>query len=167
MKIKFAKSPLDNRDYKATSFIDNSIELPNWYLAPQTRVRCQWFSSECVAFACTQAMSQQEAMTGKYNIYSPHYIYETREAKEDGWYVRACLKNLQKIGTISNDKQLHKIKSYFRCNSIDEVKRCIMQNGCVITSCDVRGKDWFLKSKIDIKQKEKELICGHAFIIIG
>lgn len=83
-KFNIKKSPIDNRDYKANNFIDNSIDLPEEYIAPHTKVRCQWFTSECVAFACTQAMSQQEAIKGSYHIYSPHYIYETREVKEDG-----------------------------------------------------------------------------------
>lgn len=167
-KINIKKSPLDIRDYQAVHFIDNSIELPESYISPKTKVRCQWLSSQCVAYACTQAMSQQESINGNYNLYSPHYIYETRENKDDGWYVRACLKNLQKIGTtLNHSNEVYKIKSYFRCNSIDEIKRCIMQHGCVISSCDVHGSDWFLKSKINIDQKKKELICGHAFIIVG
>lgn len=79
-KIYTLPSPQDLRDYKAESFIDLSPELPASYVAPRTWVRCQWLSSQCVAFACTQAMSQQEAQNnGTYNFYSTGYLYGNRE----------------------------------------------------------------------------------------
>lgn len=192
-QINIKKSPLDIRDYQATHFIDNSIELPESYISSKTKVRCQWLSSQCVAFACTQSMSQQEAMMGKYNIYSNGYLYATREMtdyQDDGWYIRQCLKNLQKFGTVlykdfphnhdyarelihvahfdlANNIERYKIKTYFKCNTIDEIKKCIIQNGSVITGCSIYGYDWFIKSNISKKQLKKKELGGHAFIIIG
>lgn len=195
MSNKIIASPIDERDFKADNFLDYTKELPDSYLAPSTWVRFQWFSSQCVAFACTQAMSQLEKLnTNTYNLYSPGLLYANREpddpCKGEGWYVRAGLKQLYKYGTCLNkdfpcpesyeserkkflknkDKLLelashHKIKAYFRCNNEDEIKRCIMQKGCVITSsvCNIK---FFWSGRITPKTVEKPT-NGHAYIIIG
>lgn len=192
MKKLIKESPVDNRDYSYNKDID-SVILPTSYLATKTKVRCQWLSSQCVAYACTQAMSQQEAKKGKYNLYSPGLLYANREEDDyqgEGWWVRKALKQLHTYGTclekdfpipesykterkkfLENKEELlakaaeHKIKSYFRCNSVEEVKSCIFEYGCVIVETQISIKGFW---KYNLKKEDApEKGGGHAFILVG
>ena len=187
-------SPVDNRDFEAKDFLDFNTEIPKEYTAPKTKVRCQWLSSQCVCYAVTQAMSQQEQLKfGSYNLYSPGLLYANRESDDyqgEGWFIRKALKQLHKYGTCNEsdfpypesykkerDKFLsdkenllkkaenHKIKAYYRCYSEDEIKRCIMQKGCVITQSRI-NKRFFLTSNIT-KDTVKTFRGRHVYIIIG
>lgn len=188
------KSPIDSRDhiYKAT---DTEAFLPESYLDAGTKVRCQGTSSQCVAYACTQAMSQLERLkTGIYNLYSPGLLYANREEDDyqgEGWWVRKGLKQLQKYGTclekdfphpesykterkkfLADKENLlkkaaeHKINSYFRCTTEKDIKRCIMEHGCVITSATI---PWYALFKHSFTKKNYPTKggSGHAFILVG
>ena len=188
------KSPVDPRDFYATYFLDRSVPIPSSYKSPKTRVRFQWGSGQCVCFAVTQAMSQYEKLHyGKYSIYSPGLLYANREDDDfqgEGWYVRKALKQLNHYGTVlesefpfpeafekERDKFLnarenllkkassHKISAYFKCENTDDVKRCIMQKGCVITS-SVCNPRFFLNFNVS-KRTVEGAQGGHAYIIIG
>lgn len=193
MRRNVVTSPADNRDYKYEAKI-NVVFLPSNYISTHTKVRCQWLSSQCVAYACTQAMSQHEIHdTGNYNLYSPGLLYANREEDDyqgEGWWVRKALKQLHKYGTclesdfpipesyeIERKKFLqdkenllekashHKIKSYFRCETEEDVKKCIMEHGCVITETNIPLKGFW---KYSLKRKDFPVgKGGHAFILIG
>ena len=121
-------------------------------------------------------------------------IYANREQDDyqgEGWNIRTALKQLYHYGVCLNkdfpypesykserkkflkdkDRLLelaspHKISAYFRCNNDDEIKRCIMQKGCVITSSSVTQK-FFLSGDITNETISNSKNGGHAYIIIG
>jgi len=194
-KIKTIVSPIDERDFKAELFLDYATTLPKAYTAPSTSVRCQWFSSQCVAFACTQAMSQQEKLnTRTYNVYSPGLLYANREDGDwqgEGWYIRKALKQLYHYGTClekdfplpesyktekskfeENKAELlakaaeHKISAYFRCNTEEEIKRCIMQKGGCIISIQFYNQA-FISPHYHKPAENVKAHGGHALIIVG
>jgi C1A family cysteine protease len=185
-------SPVDPRDHLYT--ITESQSLPLKYIAPRTPIRCQWFSSQCVAYACTQALSQYYKVNKKQlKLFSPGSLYANREENDyqgEGWYIRKALKQLKNYGVCllidflfpesykkerkkflaQKDRLLtlcsdYKIKSYFRCNSVDEIKSCILQYGSVIVSTTFTSK-CFLKYKLTKKDYTQDGV-GHAFILIG
>lgn len=185
-------SPLDSRDYLYT--IEESRYLPLKYIAPRTPIRCQWLSSQCVSYACTQALSQAYKMHKKQlKLFSPGSLYANREEDDyqgEGWYIRKALKQLKNYGVCllkdfplpesykkerkkflaQKDKLLalcseYRINAYFRCNSIDEIKSCILNYGSVIVSTTLTPK-CFLKYKL-VKKDYKQEGTGHAFILVG
>lgn len=188
------KSPIDERDFTADKFLIEQ-ELPKSYTAPSTSVRCQWLSGQCVCYACIQAVSQQEKLKANlYNTYSPGLLYANREEndyKGEGWYIRKALKQLYKYGTCletefpfpeSYEKERvkfeadkdnllakaaeHKIKAYFRCNTEEEIKKCILQKGACIVSFRLYGQPFI--SSYYAKPKDLENKCGgHCVILIG
>lgn len=194
MEKKVISSPVDERDFKASKFLDYSGEMLPEYQAPATKVRCQWLSSQCVAYAVTQAMSQYDvSKTGNYKLYSPGLLYANREEDDfqgEGWYVRKALKQAYHYGTcleedfpipeaynternkfLKDKKNLlqkaskNKISAYFRCNNEDEIKRCIAQTGSCIVSSKTNGK--FFWSGTITNETVKGAKGGHAYILVG
>ena len=188
---KIIASPIDGRDYL---YKTNEIQLPGSYLAPKTPVRCQWLSSQCVAYACTQALSQAYKLNKNQSIlFSPGSLYANRDEDDyqgEGWYIRKALKQLQKYGVclakdfpfpesykkerekfLSRKEELlnlcanYKIKSYFRCETVEDIKACIMNYGSAIISSNFTNK-CFLKRKLT-KTDYDNSSCGHALILIG
>lgn len=108
MKKEIIVSPFDERDYEFSNLMQVADSLPDELPAAAYRVRCQWFSSQCVAFACTSAMTAQEKLDFDCsetitppNTYSPGSLYANREEDDyqgEGWFVRKALKQLHKYG---------------------------------------------------------------------
>ncbi len=189
---KIIASPVDTRDYL---YKNEGQELPVKYLASSTPVRCQWFSSQCVAYACTQALTQAYKLANnQVKLFSPGSLYANREEDDyqgEGWYVRKALKQLHKYGVcleqdfpfpesyakerqkfLARKEELlklceeYKIKSYFRCETAEDVKACIMKYGSVVISSKFTPK-CFWKSKLTKEDYPEKSGGGHAIILVG
>lgn len=108
MKKEIIFSPDDSRDYTFAELEDVNTSLPTVLLRDPYKVRCQWFSSQCITFACTSAMTTQEQLklergksTVEPHVFSPGSVYANREEDDyqgEGWYIRKALKQLYKYG---------------------------------------------------------------------
>ena len=182
-------SPIDDRDYVANDIVE-AINLPTSYEAQPTKILNQGSVGSCVAHAISSAMMSQEKNTiGNNNYYSVGFIYANR-AEDDyqgkGIILREALKQLHKCGDVLHedfpynieypkikskltddlyDKALpYKIQNYFRCNTIDEIKRTIMTRGGVIVLSPVYGD---LKKYTDAPKENDKKIGSHVMLIVG
>ena len=108
MKKEITFSPSDSRDYYFNEIEQVDMNLPGELRRAPYKVRCQWFSSQCVAFACTSAMTMQEKLSfdrGETNVephlFSPGVVYANRAEDDyqgEGWYIRKALKQMHNYG---------------------------------------------------------------------
>lgn len=177
MNYGAVKSPIDVRDYKIKT---SSESLPEEYELPYTpEVKNQLSVSSCVAHVAASIEEYYEYLQCNQEVeLSPGFIYGTRyEYVDKGMYLRDALKTLKEKGICTQDtfpyneevpkiinrlknkpieeKELshHKISSYFRCNSIEDIKQAIYNYGPVMISIvwykDNATKDGILKQKGD------------------
>ena len=165
------KSDYDIRDYVATACASETAFPKEFKLEP-AHIKNQGVVGSCVAHTLSSLVEyynreQEDTDT----IFSTGYIYGNRDNsgyEGTGMNIRYALDNLLKFGDVPEDKfpenievpaaiNLYKeravkliedaypnrISSYFRLNTPDDIKACLMQNGPVVVC--VR---WYKDSKI-------------------
>lgn len=180
-------SPKDKRDYKYGRKIKSrrlGLQLPTRYdIRPSLKpVRDQGSQAACSAFAAAAIKQYQEyeELGSKY-YFSAQYIYDNRvNYPGEGMYGRDTFKILQKKGcclekhhrygtklgivTSTNKKALpYRIKSYYRVETLDEVKDALFRYGAAWVALPVfNSSESFWKPRDD-EGKEG----GHAVAIVG
>jgi hypothetical protein len=185
-------SPYDVRDYKLATVVDT--DFPDVLELPSVAVKDQGSVGSCVAHACSSIIEyhnkRQEKTT---TLFSTEFIYGYRPAGYyvgEGMYLRDALKTLQKVGDPplpnfrGNNKcpeamknveaQLeplkdlaypHRISSYVRVRTVDEIKHAIIEYGYVLVSMPWHV-DYKLKNGV-YTYTSKETRGNHCVCIYG
>lgn len=153
-------SPYDARDYQIVAGKDfpETFELPK-----KVNVKNQGMKPTCVAHALSSLVEYHNLIeTGKYRKFSTEFIYGTRDIGYyigDGMVIRDALKTVQKYGdcyysdcpgnhnTADAMKNInekveeyrdlaypHRIGSYYRVRTQEEIKTALMNHGPVVVS---------------------------------
>lgn len=169
-----------------------SETFPDEYESEKLPILNQGSVGSCVAHALSSALTAGEkANNFKANDYSRGYIYGNRKSTDyqgDGMYIRQALKQLNHCGDVfysdfpynkkyEEIKKLieprkteladlalpHAIEAYYRCYTIDEIKKSIMINGCAIVSVTC-----YSDFGRDLHQTKTHINNGyHCMIIVG
>jgi hypothetical protein len=157
-------SPRDSRDYPVTAVAPKLNTFPSEFRIPYYGVvKNQGEIGSCVAHSLSYTREiQEDEQSGEYKKFSVGFIYGNRQPgdlQDEGMYPREALNGLVKYGVVTNDlfpynltypqvKQKllpimpslieqakpYRISSYFRINTIDELKSALMNVGPV-TGC--------------------------------
>lgn len=154
-------SPYDVRDYKLATVTDT--EFPEVFELTEVAVKDQGSVGSCVAHACSSVVEYHNKRQEKTaTMFSTEFIYGYRPAGYyvgEGMYLRDALKTLQKVGdpplskfrgnnkcpeamknveanidTLKDLAYPHRISSYVRVYSGEEIKHAIMEYGYVLAS---------------------------------
>lgn len=193
MQINLKPSKNDNRDFKCENIMFRkgrfNFNLPeiydlSKYLLP---IRDQGNQNSCVAMtaACIKEFQEYfDSLQKKKLYFSPQFIYNNRKnQKTEGMTIRDLLKILQKkgcclestysYGNIESPKKIpyyvyeeaskHKIKNYFRIDTIIGLKNALINYGpCLIAFPVYNNKKYFWK-----KENNKKILSGHALTVVG
>ena len=188
------KSPNDARDWTIETCATSnntvkSIQLPRNYDLRRNMlpIRSQGRQGACAAFsaACMREYHERREWNCK-RYFSPQYIYNNRSNQQSsGMFLRDVMKILHKKGCCFEDeyKYLNKIekpeeicdetnikasnfriKAYARINTIDGLKKSLIQNGPALIAVPVynKGSRMWLKSKRNTK-----CLGGHCMAVVG
>lgn len=186
-------SPYDVRDYKL-AMVSAPDELPEAFELASVAVKDQGSIGSCVAHACSSIIeyhNKQQEKTA--TLFSTEFIYGYRPAGYyvgEGMYLRDALKTIQKVGdpplpkfrgnnncskAMSNvEAQLealkdfaypHRISSYIRVRTVEEIKQAVMDYGYVLVSMPWHV-DYKLKNGVYTYTK-KETRGNHCVCIYG
>lgn len=163
----FRRSPKDERDYKIDRLVKAAVKLPDTYNdGTPLGIFDQGTSEECAGCAFAQAVHIFDYKQNGYNRrFSPSDIFANRSAldyKGEGMVPRQGLKNLQKSGIClwddfpgfftyeecverykKDEKKLNeleypnRISSFYRLNSIADIKTAIYTIGFALVAYDV------------------------------
>lgn len=161
-------SAFDIRDYT----IKAGTDLPEEYETSKPTVKNQSVESSCVAYALSSVIEYHYTkLTKKKKLFSTEFIYGYREPDYyigDGMMIRDALKTIQKFGdpfktecggnnhykiamnNVSENLDVlkdcaypHRISTYVRLKTADEMKTSIMENGPIVVSMR-----WYKKYKL-------------------
>ena len=184
-------SPIDVRDYHLAC---TGKEFPAQFQLDTVPVKNQGLMPTCTAHASSlivEYFNMKQEDNG-YQEFSTNYIFGRREQGQDGkgMALREALKILQKYGNClltdcKGNNQFstarakleeigleeldalaypHRISSYFRCNTIEEVKTALMEHGYVI----INMPTYSYRIINDVYIPTTKTIKGyHAVIIYG
>jgi C1A family cysteine protease len=177
------KDKVDSRDYKIAKFL-SPLSIPTQYdlthiMSP---VRDQGQFPECVAFATAAVKEAEEIGEGQM---SPQFIYNIIGQPGGGSYPRDAMKALVDFGicqekfnpyhptaALPNTEEMfmaakpNKIKAYARLTTLDEMKRCLFQNGPFIIAVGVTN-NWFSTGKDGIVLDGGDIIGYHGITFVG
>ena len=195
----FIPSPQDERDYKLDKLIARAIRIPEVYINPTPLIILdQGKTSSCVACSAAQAKHIIEYnQTGDNKKFSPMYLYANRKSDDyqgEGLVPREALSNLRDFGMChydyfpdfyeydeanniyNNDKTLldqkaypYRISSYYRLNTVEEVKTAIYTIGFAFMAYDVY-RSMYYPDKDGIVQYDKNdrhNYGGHQLLAVG
>tara|TARA_B110000037_G_scaffold219923_1_gene286197 strand:+ start:1180 stop:1935 length:756 start_codon:yes stop_codon:yes gene_type:complete len=185
------KSQFDKMDYEYIGSKNNNIKIPEIldYRPELQPIRNQGKQGSCYAQCVACVKEWQEKKDYGFNQYfSPQFFYNNRTNKydenknnDDGMNGRDVMKLMMKIGICSeesypygkienknnitdevyNEAKNHIIKGYARVYNMDNLKKCLFNNGpCFITFPVYNFENDFWK-------KTGKKIGGHAVTIIG
>lgn len=189
------KSSYDVRDYKLAA--QNEVTLPLEFSLTQTKVKNQGSVGSCVAHALSSVVEYFNFIQNNASdAMSTGYIYGNRQNsfhKGYGMYIREALSNLRNYGDVYHadfpynietpegidkfeesfaqlkDKGIpHRISSYYKLSTIDEIKYSLMHNGPVVFSIE-----WFSDLKVDAvnvmqsARLKRQSTGYHCMIIYG
>ena len=181
----------DARDYHLVA--SAAAEYPEEFKLPTVTVKNQWNVSSCVAHAASSIVEYHHTRQEGYNmVFSTEFIYGFRDTGYyvgNGMYIRDALKTMQKYGDVPNDdlkgnhhvddamKNVkenlnnlldkaypHRITSYFRVYSEEEIKSALMNHGYVLASMDWH-KDYKLVKGVYTPSDTR--IGRHAIVLYG
>lgn len=185
-------SPFDARDYHIAV---TSNEFPSEYYCPILMpIKDQGSYPTCAAHACSTVMEfHHMRQTNEYERFSTEFIYGLREPGYyvgDGMVIRDALKTMNHYGDPyeydfpgNNDVEKaservnadidalkekgypHRISSYYRCETHEEIKTALMTHGPVVISMNTY-KGAKLVDDIYTWDPNAESGC-HAVVIIG
>ena len=153
-------SPFDVRDYKIATAVR---EFPEVFSLEEVSVKDQGSIGSCVAHACSSVVEfHNKRQEGTNVVFSTEFIYGYRPSGYyvgSGMYIREALKTLQKVGDctkaelpgnheyaeaidaveanldeLTNRAYPHRISTYAKVTSVDEIKQALMDFGYVMVS---------------------------------
>lgn len=162
-------SPFDIRDFKVAV---TAKEFPKTFVLPSVSVKDQGGTGSCVAHACSSVVEyHNKRQKGTNTIFSTEFIYGYRPAGYyvgEGMYIRNALKTLREVGDcpltklrgnhtcpeamkaveakLDELKDLaypHRISTYAKVNTVNEIKQALMDFGYVVVSMP-----WYEGSKL-------------------
>ena len=191
-KFSQLTSPYDVRDYKIARV--STQEFPEEFVLDSVTVKDQGSTSSCVAHACSSVVEyHNQKQHNNKTVFSTEFIYGYRPLGYyvgEGMYLRQALKTLQKCGDVpladlkgnnecdvamknveSNINALkekaypHRISSYVRLDTNDDIKSALMKYGYVVVSMP-----WHVNYKLKdgVYTYTGDAIRGyHAVLIYG
>ena len=189
------QSPPDIRDYVLLAPNLNTSNLPTTYLNNSIKIKDQGSAQTCVAHALASLIEFHSLKESKiYTRFSTDFIYGYRFDSDyfgEGMYLRDGLKIIQKYGDVeysllpgntntlqaytkvnNNLEELknqafpNRISTYYKINSLDELKYSLYHYGPVVASMK-----WYNKSKITsdgiYQYNPNNQFYGHAVLILG
>lgn len=156
------KSPYDIRDYVINS--QAASEFPETFKCSVTvPVKNQGSKPTCAAHVLSSLVEyHNKRQTGTYTEFSTNFIYGYRPEgyyQGDGMVIRDALKTISKVGnvyysnckgnydvakaidcvnknlnTLKEQAYPHRISTYYRCNTTEEIKTALMTHGPVVVS---------------------------------
>lgn len=186
------ESSYDARDYKikADSEFPEEFELPY-----KVSVKNQGSKPTCVAHALSSLVEYHNLIeTGKYRKFSTEFIYGTRDIGYyigDGMVIRDALKTIQKYGDCYyvdcpgnhdtadamnnvNEKMEeyrdlaypHRIGSYYRVKTPEEIKTALMNHGPVVISMTCKDNA-YIADDIYCYPQDAENSGRHCVLVVG
>ena len=186
------ESSYDARDYKikADSEFPETFELPY-----KVSVKNQGSKPTCVAHALSSLVEYHNLIeTGKYRKFSTEFIYGTRNIGYyigDGMVIRDALKTIQKYGdcyyadcpgnhdTADAMKNInekveeyrdlaypHRIGSYYRVRTQEEIKTALMNHGPVVISMTCKDNAYIADDTYCYPQ-DAENSGRHCVLVVG
>ena len=195
MKFNNIFSPLDLRDYKATS-VAKEEQLPEEFELPKMPVKNQKDVGACVAFAASELVEFNNVrQEGYYVEMSTGYIYGNRQNEasvlSSGYYARLAMKNLKEMGVprkasfpqnvempeaaklfnnrdpeIDKEAYKNRISSYFRVND-EETAKQIIKSGTPLLFCIRWDDDVYCDTDHILHFKSKTTSSGHCVLAVG
>ena len=186
------KTEKDNRDYKFKVTSSNPLSYPEYYYISMPDVKDQGIVDSCVAFALSTYMEESEKDKG--TKFSTGWIYGYRPQgynQDRGMNPRQAIKTLQKVGAVEKDDfdhnkempeirdlvdknldrlkalaSVHKIESYARIYSREDIRKCILADVPVPIVIPVRG-DLERDNDCILLNLDKPISGYHMVIICG
>ena len=186
------ESSYDARDYKikADSEFPEEFELPY-----KVSVKNQGSKPTCVAHAVSSLIEYHNLIeTGKYRKFSTEFIYGTRDIGYyigDGMVIRDALKTVQKYGDcyyadcpgnhdtadamnnvnekVEEYRDLaypHRIGSYYRVKTPEEMKTALMNHGPVVISMTCKDNA-YIADDIYCYPQDAENSGRHCVLVVG
>lgn len=184
-------SPFDIRDYKVAV---TAVEFPESFMLPEVTVKNQGSTGSCVAHACSSVVEfHNKRQEGTDVVFSTEFIYGYRPAGYyvgEGMYIRNALKTLREIGDcpvadlkgnhkcpeamkvvearleeLKDKAYPHRISTYAKVNTVDEIKQALMNFGYVVISMPWY-KDYKLKDGV-YSHSSDETSGYHCMVIYG
>jgi C1A family cysteine protease len=153
-------SPFDIRDYKVAI---TQEEFPDTFSLPEVTVKNQGSTGSCVAHASSSVVEyHNKRQENTDTVFSTEFIYGYRPAGYyvgEGMYVRNALKTLREVGDcpladltgnhkcpeamqaveakldeLKDKAYPHRISTYARVNTTNEIKQALMSFGYVVVS---------------------------------
>ena len=186
------ESSYDARDYKikADSEFPEEFELPY-----KVSVKNQGSKPTCVAHAVSSLIEYHNLIeTGKYRKFSTEFIYGTRDIGYyigDGMVIRDALKTVQKYGDcyyadcpgnhdtadamnnvnekVEEYRDLaypHRIGSYYRVKTPEEMKTALMTHGPVVISMTCKDNA-YIADDIYCYPQDAENSGRHCVLVVG
>ncbi len=192
LQTQVVESPYDVRDYQIVAGKDfpKTFELPK-----KVNVKNQGMKPTCVAHALSSLVEYHNLIeTGKYRKFSTEFIYGTRGIGYyigDGMVIRDALKTIQKYGdcyyadcpgnhdTADAMKNInekveeyrdlaypHRIGSYYRVRTQEEIKTALMNHGPVVISMTCKDNAYIADDTYCYPQ-DAENSGRHCVLIVG
>lgn len=186
------ESSYDTRDYKikADSEFPKEFELPY-----KVSVKNQGSKPTCVAHALSSLVEYHNLIeTGKYRKFSTEFIYGTRDIGYyigDGMVIRDALKTIKKYGDcyyadcpgnhdtadamnnvnekVEEYRDLaypHRIGSYYRVKTPEEIKTALMNHGPVVISMTCKDNA-YIADDIYCYPQDAENSGRHCVLVVG
>ena len=192
LQTQVIKSPYDVRDYQIVAGKDfpETFELPK-----KVNIKNQWAKPTCVAHALSSLVEYHNLIeTGKYRKFSTEFIYGTRDIGYyigDGMVIRDALKTVHKYGdcyyidcpgnhdTVYAMKNVnekveeyrdlaypHRIGSYYRVRTPEEIKTALMNHWPVVISMTCKKGAYISNDTYRYLQNAKDS-GTHCVLIVG
>ncbi len=191
-KFQDLVSPYDCRDYHIACVCETAF--PETFSLEEVSVKDQGSTGSCVAHACSTVVEYHNKVQEKTDtVFSTEFIYGYRPTGYyvgEGMYLREALKTISKLGDcplanlrgnheyadamknveakLEELKDLaypHRISTYMRVDTVDEIKQALTKYGYVLASMKWY-KDYKLKNGVYTFESD-ETRGNHCVVIYG